>query len=232
MKRKWLVGAVSVLLSSGAFAQSAFEGFYGQISTGYESNTVNSASLTGQDYGGTPNVSNSASPSAHSAPLVFGLGYTFLVKDKFTLGVGIDYSALTQTTSAAGFYYPAFGSSDVYDYDFSVSNRFSLFVTPGYAIDADKLAYVKLGYTTQQVQYAQTNCCSTPSNKSNVNGYVLGLGYKQMIKNGLYAFVEANYYSYDKSSLSSTYTDGPGGTVSANPKSNAYNFLVGVGYRF
>jgi outer membrane immunogenic protein len=232
MKFKLLISAMSLMLCSSVFAQSAFQGFYGQVSSGYEVNRINSVRLTGQDNGGLPNISNSASPSAHSAPLVFGLGYTFLVKDKFTLGLGIDYSPLTQTTNAAGFYYPGFSVEDVYNYNFSVSNRLSVFLSPGFAIDTDRLAYVKLGYSTEQVKYAQTNCCSTPSNKANVNGYVLGLGYKQMIKHGLYAFAEANYYAYDKANLSSSYSDGPGGTVSANPKSTAYNFLLGIGYRF
>jgi hypothetical protein len=82
------------------------------------------------------------------------------------------------------------------------------------------------------VQYSQTNCCSSPSNKAQVSGYVLGLGYKQLITGGLYGFVEANYYSYAKPSLSSTYTDEGGGTVSSNPNVSAYNLLLGVGYRF
>ena len=235
MKIKTLVAVIAgagLTMSGHAVAQSAFEGFYGQVSTGFEHNVVENATATGQDFGGVANVSNTVSPSANSAPLVLGLGYTFQVKDKFMLGLGVDYSALTQTTSTAGFFYPGTGSTDVYDYNFTVSNRFSLFVTPGYAIDRDKLAYVKLGYTNQRLKYSQTNCCSVPSNTDNVNGYVLGLGYKQIITQGLYAFVEANYYAYEKSSLSSTYADGPGGTVSGSPSSNAYNFLVGVGYKF
>uniref|UniRef100_UPI004048A644 outer membrane protein n=1 Tax=Orrella sp. TaxID=1921583 RepID=UPI004048A644 len=235
MKIKILVAAIAtagLTMSGAAMAQSAFEGFYGQVSTGFESNTVDSAQDTGQDNNGVANLSNIASPSVNSAPLVLGLGYTFLVKDKFTLGLGVDYSALTQTTNTVGFYYPGTGSTNVYNYNFTVSNRFSLFVTPGYAIDRDKLAYVKLGYTNQRIKYSQTNCCSAPSNTDNVNGYVLGLGYKQILTQGLYAFVEANYYAYEKSRLSSTYADGPGGTVSASPSSSAYNFLVGVGYKF
>jgi hypothetical protein len=165
------MAAAGLTLSGHAVAQSAFEGFYGQVSTGFESNSVDSARLTGQDFGGVANVSETVSPIANSAPLVLGLGYTFLLKDKFTLGLGVDYSALTQTTNAAGFYYPGTGSADVYNYNFTVSNRFSLFVTPGYAIDRDKLAYVKLGYTNQRLKYSQTNCCSAPSNTDNVNGY-------------------------------------------------------------
>lgn len=165
MKIKSVVAAIATVgltLSGHAMAQSAFEGFYGQVSTGFESNTVDSAQLTGQDFGGVANVSNAASPSANSAPLVFGLGYTFLVKDKFTLGLGVDYSALNQTTSTAGFFYPGTGFNDVYDYNFTVSNRFSLFVTPGYAIDQDKLAYVKLGYTNQRLKYCKPIVAQCP----------------------------------------------------------------------
>lgn len=221
----------SLVLASSSFAQSAFEGMYGQISTGYEKNTASSAQLTGTDNGGVPNLSNSTNPSSGAAPLVVGLGYTFLVKDKYTLGLGVDYSALSQDTSVAGFYYPGI-SSNVYDYKYSISNRINLFIAPGFAIDKDKLVYVKLGYSTQSVQYSQTNCCSTPSNKTQLSGYGLGLGYKQMIANGFYGFTEANYYSYSSAGMASAYSDGPGGTVSSSPKFNAYNFLLGLGYRF
>jgi outer membrane immunogenic protein len=229
---KLLTVVVAVFLTAPALAQSAFQGFYGQISTGYESNTVNSAKLTGTDYGSPPNVSTSASPSSSSAPLVLGLGYTFSIKNNFTLGLGVDYSVLTQDTRDAGYSYPSIGGTNVYDYKFSISNRVNIFITPGYAINQNKLAYVKLGYSTQGVQYKQTNCCSSPSNTANVSGYVLGLGYKQMITDGLYGFAEANYYAYDKANLSSSYSDGPGGTVTSNPSLNAYNFLVGLGYKF
>lgn len=228
---KLLVLSASALFTGSVFAQTAFEGFYGQVSTGYENNTVESVKLTGTDTGQSPNISTSSSPSSSSAPLVLGLGYTFKLQEKFTLGLGVDYSALKQTTQASGFSYPNI-SSDTYDYDFSISNRFNIFIAPGYAIDDKKLAYVKLGYSNQDVQYSQTNCCSSPSNKANVSGYVLGLGYKQIISNGLYGFIEANYYAYSKANMSSTYSDGPGGTVSANPNLNAYNVLVGLGYKF
>jgi hypothetical protein len=218
--------------ASPAIAQSAFTGFFGQVSTGYEHNTVESVSLVGTDYGGTPNTSTSASLNSGSAPLVLGLGYTFELQGKFMLGVGVEYSTLSQTTNVAGFSYPSTGSTTAYDYHVSISNRFNVFLSPGYAIDDDKLAYLKIGYSNQQLQYSQTDCCSAPSNKGNVSGYLLGLGYKQMIANGFYGFVEANYQAYSHADLSSTYSDGPGGTVSANPSSNAYNFLVGVGYKF
>ena len=231
MKINLIVGSFVFVLSCSAFAQSQFVGAYGQISTGYENNTVSSAQLTGTDYGGSPNKTNTLTTTSASAPLVVGLGYTFDLKNNFTLGIGADYSALTQNTQPAGFYY--FGDSrNTYDYKFSISNRFNAFIAPGYAIDQDKLVYAKLGYSMQSVQYSQTNCCSSPSNKAQVNGYVVGLGYKQFITKALYGFAEVNYYAYGRPNLSSTYSDAPGGTVSSNPNVNAYNFLFGLGYRF
>lgn len=230
-KKALFLGCSVFILSCSTYAQSQFVGAYGQISTGYESNTVSSATLTGKNYGGTPNTSNSVNTSTSSAPLDLGVGYIFPVQNNITLGLGVDYSALTQETSSSSFYYRGI-STATYNYKFTISNRFSIFVTPGYAIDQDKLAYAKLGYSSQNVQYSQTNCCSSPSNKAQVSGYVLGLGYKQFIRDGLYGFAEANYYSYGSPSLSSTYTDVGGGTVSSNPNVSAYNFLVGLGYRF
>ena len=218
-------------ISTAALAQNQFVGAYGQVSTGYENNTVSSATLTGTNYGSTPNTSNSVSTNTSSVPLVFGFGYVFPVQDKFTLGLGVDYYALTQETSPAAFYYRGI-STATYNYKFTISNRFNIFITPGYSLDQDKLVYAKLGYSNQNVQYSQTNCCSSPSNKAQVSGYVLGLGYKQFITAGLYGFAEANYYSYASPNLSSTYTDAGGGTVSSNPNVSAYNLLLGLGYRF
>ena len=172
-KKALLLGCSAFILSCSAYAQSQFVGAYGQISTGYESNTVSSATLTGKNYGGTPNATNTVTTSTSSAPLDLGIGYIFPVQNNITLGVGIDYSALTQETSSSSFYYRGI-STATYNYKFTISNRFSIFVTPGYAIDQDKLAYAKLGYSSQNVQYSQTNCCSSPSNKAQVSGYVLG----------------------------------------------------------
>jgi hypothetical protein len=168
--------------------------------------------------------------------LVVGLGYTFEINDRYTLGVGIDYSALPQNTSIAGISDADSDNGPVFDYHLTISNRLNLFLSPGYAIDDTKLAYLKFGYSNQQVQYSQNNCCSTPSNKDRVDGYLIGLGYKQMISTGslkgLYGFVEANYQAYSRAHLHATYTDGVGGKTTADPTASAYNILVGVGYTF
>ena len=222
---------ISLVFSTVTFAQYRFEGFYSEVLTGYEKNTVESVKLIGADYGQPPNTSTSASPSTEDASLVLGMGYRFKLKDTFILGLGIDYSTLNQTTRAEGFTYPGITNS-IFNYEFSISNRFNIFLAPSYVIDEKKLISLKLGYSTQNVRYSQTNCCSTPSNNANVSGYVIGLGYKQFISNKFYGSIEANYYAYSNANMSNTYSDGPGGTVSAKPNLNAYNLLIGLGYMF
>jgi opacity protein-like surface antigen len=236
--KKLLVAAAVAGLVGTANAQSAFEGFYGQIGTGYESNSLTDLGstysfITAGGVSGTG--SNSASnQNANGMPLVIGLGYNFKLTNTWLLGVGADYSALSQETS----------NYRARDIDGSlngpgkikVSNRYNIFLTPGYAIDKNKLLYAKAGYSSQTLNYSSAAFDTTPAlNKtSNANGYVLGVGYKQMITSGFYGFAEGNYMSYSKANMgmSWTETNGVRVTTTSNSGSSAYTLLVGVGYKF
>ena len=256
--------AVVGLTSFNAQAQSAFAGFYGQISTGYESNQLGSQSdtLTVTPY--AKSDTNNAGPSQTfgGAPLVLGIGYYWQATDKWLIGVGADYSALSQTSST----YPltatnasgstSIGSSESVTLNggsMQLSNRFNLFITPGYAIDKDKLVYVKAGYSQVTAQYnratsvtranngVSTTTVATGGNLStNQGGYLLGLGYKQMFASGLYGFVEGNYMGYSAPSYTFSSSNGldtsRGFTtraVTINFASlNTYQMLIGLGYAF
>ena len=241
MKIKLLVAAAATVLAGSAMAQSAFQGFYGQLGTGYESNSIGSTSMVvgpspeGIHTGGS---SASTSISSSNAALVVGLGYNFSVSPKFVLGLGADYSALPQTTGVATYNFGG-GCSDANggcaNIKYQISNRYSIFATPGYAIDKDKLAYLKVGYSGETLA-TKPQGAGAPSNASNtLSGYVLGLGYKQIISGGFYGFGEANYYGYSKPTITgtATNTDGSGPQkITLNPSVSAYQLLVGVGYKF
>ena len=259
MKKKLLIAALISSSSTVAFAQSAFEGFYGQIATGYENNQVSNLNTVGRESnpanGGNTTLTAS-NQSFGGAPLVLGLGYNASLTKDWVLGVGVDYSALSFTSSTYSYALSGPGApggvpgSSLTGNSLKTSQRFNVFVTPGYAIDKDKLAYLKLGYSSVQVgatpgnnvyvpSYGNFNIKSEGSGFSNqsatVGGYVLGLGYKQMISSGFYAYGEANYYSYSKPSFTSTnvYKDGSGTlNVTSNPSVSSYQLLVGVGYKF
>lgn len=239
MKIKLMVAAAATVVASSAMAQSAFEGFYGQLGTGYENNSIGSTSIVvGPNSRHTGGTSASTSISSGNVPLVVGLGYNFSVSPQFVLGLGADYSTISQTSGVATFNFGT-GCSDpnggCAQLKYQTSNRYSIFVAPGYQIDKDKLAYFKVGYTGETLTVQPQGGGTTGNFSNNLSGYVLGLGYKQIISGGFYGFGEANYYGYSKPTLTgaATNTDGSGNqAITLNPSVSAYNFLVGVGYKF
>jgi hypothetical protein len=93
--------AVVGLTSFNAQAQSAFAGFYGQISTGYESNQLGSMSGSSNviPYAKSDTTNTGPSQTFGGAPLVLGAGYHWQASEKWLIGLGADYSALSQTSS-------------------------------------------------------------------------------------------------------------------------------------
>jgi outer membrane immunogenic protein len=90
------------------------------------------------------------------------------------------------------------------------------------------LAYAKLGYTGATIGLSGPTLAYQTTN---LTGYILGLGYKQMVTESLYAFGEVNYASYGNKTVSATLTTGTvlnGLTMSGN----GTDILVGIGYRF
>ena len=273
MKKKLPLSLLSALFvlaigSSNAQAQSVFTGFYGQVSSGYESNQLGSLSTSSTTI---PNINSdikgtSASQSFGGTPLVLGIGHYWQANDKWLIGVGADYSALSQTsatfsrdsTNASGNTTIVAGSTLTYNgASMQLSNRFNLFITPAYAIDKDKLVYLKAGYSQVTAQYnrptsatrtvngvSTTTAATGGSQSSNQGGYLIGLGYKQVISSGLYGFVEGNYMGYSAPSYSTNTTtrasDTLHGVSSTGTRTLTHNFaslntfqaLVGVGYAF
>ena len=246
MKKKLLAFTTMGFIASTAMAQSAFEGAYGQLGTGYENNSYSNLSGTGSNTSqAVPDTWSTGNQSSSGAPLIIGLGYNFSVSPKWLLGLGADYSAISQQTSTYSSYSPTGGVNNVpatiNGFQLQTLNRVNIFVAPGYVIDKDKLVYLKAGYSSASLKetYPTTITKSTgttaltawsTSPSATINGYVLGFGYKQMIANGFYGFAEANYMSYGKPSFSSV--NGLTYTVTNSPSLSTYQALVGVGYKF
>jgi outer membrane immunogenic protein len=259
---------VASLMALDAHAQSAFAGFYGQLSTGYESNQLGSVSGSSNatPYAKSDSVITGSSQTFGGAPLVLGAGYYWKANDKWLIGVGADYSALTQTSSnipfnrsnaAGSTAIPAGETLTNNGVTLQLSNRFNLFLTPAYVIDKDKLVYLKAGYSQVSAQYnrstsltrttangvSTTSTSAGGSQSSNQGGYLIGLGYKQIITSGMYGFIEGNYMSYTAPSYSSTGNNAidraysattiPTRSVTTSFASlNSFQALIGLGYAF
>ncbi|MBU3639160.1 MULTISPECIES: outer membrane protein [unclassified Polynucleobacter] len=165
-------------------------------------------------------------------------GYNFGINETWILGVGATYypgasssatgqlSVANTTISGALGTLPVSGGSSTATYN--VKNLYSVVFTPGYAFDKNRLAYAKLGYTGATIGLSGPTLAYQ---STNLTGYTLGLGYKQMFTESLYAFGEVNYASYGTKNLTATLTTGTqlqGMTISGT----GTDILVGVGYRF
>lgn len=205
-----------------AFAQNAFEGFYGQIGVGYESVTASEKGSTYTSTGGTTSPLNRSFSDSDKFTGSVTLGYTMPLADSFTVGVGAEYYALSSQN--ANYTYTVTGVTSGTG-NWKRKSAYNIFVSPGFVISKDSLVYAKIGYAGADAQSNVTG--SAPSTISH-HGYSLGLGYKQMIDSNLYGFAEANYFNYgDK-----TATTVSNGTSTTKTGLTSYNFLVGVGYRF
>ena len=218
--------------SSNAYAQSTFAGFYGQISTGYEEDLLQSLNVTTTTNGST-STTTGRDERIRGVPLVVGFGYFFDAYNDFKLGVGVDYSALTQSQVMV----PT--DKNGAPNTFYIQNRTSLFLMPSWQIDESKLLYLKGGYSTQKLteNRVSNSNASGYSISGWQNGYIVGAGYRQEIYKGLYGFVEANYMQYSNVDLPSSHTTYYRGasypsTTYQNPKGITYTTLAGVGYKF
>ena len=236
-----------VATTSTAAAESKanpFQGFYGQISTGYESNSFSNTStrytnISPPEYASN-GVNTSTNQTASGVPLILGLGYNFAVTEKWLLGIGADYSFLSQSSSGFSAKNPAFAqSTPALGQKIQASNRINVFLTAGYALTQRDLIYAKAGYSNQQLQFTRPaqDSATSYSSKSNQGGYILGLGYQRTIEGGLYLYAEANYMKYSSASLSGsvvTRSDNDTATTRLNqsPSASAFTALIGLGYRF
>lgn len=142
----------SAMAESSELRSSAFEGFYGQVGTGYEQNRF--SSLSRSQVNAWTNLSGRGAGDGQKAsgmPLSMGVGYFHRLHEAYLLGVGVDYAPLVQQTAK---FDTASTNDDNFSFKFrdasyKTSHRVNAYLMPAYAFDADKLGYVKIGYSVQ-----------------------------------------------------------------------------------
>jgi len=219
------VGLLSALVIGSAQAQS-FEGFYGQVGVGYESvaPSYSNSNFTVSGVGSAP--INTSISNSNGVTGVVTLGYMGEITKDFLLGLGAEYSPIAgQKANYSG---SVLGTS-LGNGQYNKENSYNIFLSPATPFGKDGLLYGKVGYTGASIK----DTFGSASNTKNYNGYSLGIGYKQIISGGLYGFAEGNYFSYgNQTSTSSGVISGYTVTASTTANANAYNLLVGLGYKF
>ena len=230
LKMTALALALTSIATGSAMAQSsktnAWEGFAADIGVGYGNFAPK---LSGGNAGpwntvpaGTPLTDQANSVNTGVARLA--VGYNYGINSDYVIGIGASYypGASSSATGAFGVGGPPNSS-----FTYNVKNIYSVFLTPGYVIDKDRLVYAKVGYAGSTMGL---NSPTLAYSTLNLTGYNLGLGYKQMLTQSIYFVGEANYTSMSNKTANVTTTYGL--PLSAPIGATGYDFLVGVGYRF
>lgn len=225
MKVKLLATSLLSVAMTSVFAQSKFEGFYGQVGVGYQSFGDQATNATFQPTRSSTIYSQSvtkATPQGFSG--VVALGYNKTITESFLLGIGAEYNPMA-TDQASRTITTSAGTS--FQGWVKQNNYYNIFVTPTYTFDKEKAVYLKAGWS-------QSNA-SNPYTSYNQSGPSLGLGYKQFFSGSWYGFAEANYITYARTTYSlqipASEARGSGTSTSTNG-SNLLSGFVGFGYKF
>jgi hypothetical protein len=228
-----LVLAMTGVLATNANAQStktnAWEGFYAEAAVGYAafSPTITGATLQSTAFGRALPVTTQQN-DVNTATNKIGVGYNYGITDKYTLGIAASYS-LGASSAASGTFTATlpgnYGTSTKW-FNYQLKNIWSVTLNPGYAIDKDSLVYGKVGVTGATMGI---NGQTADYQTTNLTGYVLGLGYKQMVTQSIYVLGEVNYAGLSTKTATIATSSGP---LTGNIGGSGYDVLVGLGYRF
>lgn len=240
IKISLLLATITGFAATGAFAQSkanAWEGAYGQVGVGYgnfapsiSNGTATIPTGRSAPYPATLSGTTTATDvnNINTGLVSIAAGYNFGINQSYVLGIGATYypGASSSSTGTLNTLYNGnvVGSTNA---TYNIKNLYNIFLSPGYVIDKDRLAYLKIGYTGSTIGLSSPVLAYNTTNLSGIN---LGLGYKQMINEQWYAFGEANYASYGSQTASATTTTGT--SVSNSIKGTGMDLLIGIGYRF
>ena len=221
MKIKLLMIAVLSASSTGAIAQSKFDGLYGQLGIGYEA--VSPSASTSVTYAGVGIPTSAAMSNSNSFAGTAAIGYSVTITPKFIFGVGAEFSPFAGQKENITY---SVGGVSVPGGTYNKKNSYNIFVSPGLAVGPDGVTYAKVGFNGMSANTGDTT--------TNYTGYSLGLGYKQFIPgDGFYGFAEVNYASYGNKTYSdSVVINGNLLTGSVKSSANVTNVLVGLGYKF
>lgn len=228
MASKLIFSVALTIATSGALAQSKFDGTYGQIGIGYEGISP-SVSSNDVQYSGNGGVSVPVSLSANNSNSFTGVitaGYMASVNQSFLLGMGAEYSPIKGRNTN---YSVNLSGSPLLSGSYNKEYYYNIFISPAAPIGSDGLIYGKFGYTGMLIK----DSIAGSSTNTNFSGFSLGAGYKQIIDGSLYGFVEGNYLFYGNHTFSDSSTvSGNTVTTSFTARADTYNLLLGIGYKF
>lgn len=228
---KKIITLLSAIFATNVYADAKnFEGFSVELGAGYQK--TDSDGMNGVEVDGVA-ASHLSTNSQNESDDFYTIGATYsrALSDDYLMGVGFEYS---MTDIDAG--NPTLTNSNTgvsaQTTDFELKDMFAVYLKPQFVISDKQLAYAKLGYVHSELDYSDYDSEYISTRDTDLDGYIVGLGYRHNFEKKLYGFVEANYINFRDDKVGGNYTDGTPYTLDVDAKLDAYNLKVGVGYQF
>lgn len=195
------------VISPSVFAGAAFNGVNAQIGAGFANlGSENYWSDYGSyKYGKKGTLGN------------ISLGYSHKFENQFNIATNLFY---TFGSDKSG------GRPDNYNTVYKTKNIWGLVLEPGYYFSDSSLGFLKLGYARTSSEHVDSG---SKSDFGNINGFLYGLGFKQMIQDHLYIGAEAYQIDFSKSDITQN-NWWPGNDITNKP-SVTYGGIM-LGYNF
>ena len=244
--KKLLVAAAVAGLVGTANAQSAFDGVNVQLGVGMGTNSVQqsgSRSYTSSDASFTSSSSNNNVQSSKAN--VFGnisLGYSQGFANNFNLAANVFYMMGSDDAGTSNYSYSNSNlESNSGNSKNTLKNMWGIVLEPGYYFGKESLGFLKLGWAQGKVGITSTDFDSTQdpattsfSGSANTQGFLYGLGFKQMVSKNVYLGFEAYQIQFSSKSFSQTTVDSFGATQTGTLSLKPLNSYAGItlGYKF
>ncbi len=195
------------IISPSVFADAAFNGVNAQIGVGF-------ANLGSESYWSDFGTYKYGEKGALGN---LSLGYSHKFENQFNIATNLFY---TFGSDKSG------GRPDDYNSVYKTKNIWGLVFEPGYYLSESTLGFAKLGYARASSEYVDSG---SKSDYGNSNGFLYGLGFKQMIHDHLYIGAEA--YQIDFSKSDTTQNNWWSENNTTNKPSVTYGGIM-LGYNF
>ena len=219
------LSAIALLASSTSLmAQSkSFEG----VSLGLSASVVG-AEVSGSSASSSPGTRSSSGSIGKVAEIAaIDLSYGYPVSNNFLVAIGASYTP-GKAKAGTGTYTGDGTTGDTNGkLNLEISDPYTIYIAPTYAVSKDAALYAKLGYSKADVNVTATDSASLSRKPGDLEGITYAIGSKILLNNNLYIGVEASLTEYD--SISATRTTG---SVNVNADATVAQGTITLGYKF
>ena len=219
------LSAVALLASSTSLmAQSkSFEG----VSLGLSASVVG-AEVSGSSASSSPGTRSSSGSIGKVAEIAaIDLSYGYPVNNNFLVAIGASYTP-GKAKAGTGTYTGDGTSGDTNGkLNLEISDPYTIYIAPTYAVSKDAAIYAKLGYSKADVNVTASDSASLSKKPGDLEGITYAIGSKILLNNNVYIGIEASLTEYD--SISATRTTG---SVNVNADATVAQGTITLGYKF